>query len=57
MRDCRSLVSADREKALEELIDAADEATAYALIDNTRRRVFRLDGGAPTSSCCCAARR
>ncbi len=40
------LVSPDREKPLE-VIDAADEATAYTLIDNTRRRVFRLDGGAP----------
>ena len=33
------------------VIDVADDDTAFALIENYRRRVFRLDGGAPYLFC------
>ena len=44
------LVSPDLDPPLS-VIDVADEDTAFTLIENYRRRVFRLDGGAPYLFC------
>ena len=44
------LLSPDLENPLS-VIDVADEDTTFTLIENYRRRVFRLDGGAPYLFC------
>lgn len=44
------LLSPDLESPVS-VIDVANEETAFALIENYRRRAFRLDGGAPYLFC------
>ena len=46
--------SQDEESPLQ-IIDVASDDALFTLIENYRRRTFRLDGGAPISSACCAA--